>query len=134
MSLTLSDVEAGATISFRSKNPTDQVVWRGTLESRGTFRSIRSYMDPRSYNEAVRQSDATVPSDVTLLNFFLITVDNQSTDPQIMVFAEEWIKDGSLIEIALAKQITIRVDDPNNDTQRILATLAEAGYSSTILS
>lgn len=123
----------GSVISFRSKNPNDTTVWQGTLESIGTYRSIRSYLNPQSYNEAVRQSDPTVSSDVTDLTYFLITVDNQATQPTTMVFADEWVEPGSLNEVALGNQVTIRVSDPLNNTQTILSLLASAGYASKVV-
>jgi hypothetical protein len=89
-------------------------------------------MDPRSYNERVRQVDPSVSSDITTLSYFLLTVDNQSTAPQTLVFAEEWLVDGSLVEVALAKQITLVVDDPSNDPQKLYAVLSEAGYGFTV--
>ena len=129
----LKDITNGETISFRSKDPSDLVDWRGTLESTGTFRSVRGYGDPRAQNERVRQVDPTVPSDVTELNFFLITVDNKSSAPQIYLFAEEWIVPGSLQKVALASQVSVRIDDPFSDPVKILGILAEHGYSSKII-
>ncbi len=132
---TIKDIEPGSTITFKSKNATDLVTWRGTLESSGTYRSIKGYMsDPRAYNEAARQTDPSIPSDITELHYFLITVDNNATSPQIVVFAEEWILPGSLVKIDLAKQVTLKIDDPLNDTQKILSLLAEGGYTASIVS
>ena len=133
MVTSVKEVDEGSTISFRSKNVVDTVIWKGVLESVGTYRSIRGYMNPASYNEAVRQVDPTVPSDVTLLTYFLITVDNDATEPTIQAFAQEWIEAGSLTVLDLGSKVTIQVDDPLNDSQRILSLLASAGYASKIL-
>jgi len=130
----IKDVDEGAMISFRSKNANDTNLWVGTLESVGTYRSIRAYMNPASYNEAVRQVDATVSSDVTTLTYFLITVDNDATEPTMQVFADEWIEAGSLTVVNPGNKVTIVVDDPNNNPQAILSLLASGGYASKITS
>lgn len=124
----------GAVISFRSKDPTDTTNWIGTLESVGTYRSIRPYGDPRARNESVRQTDPSIPSDVTVLTYFLITVENNSTQPTTMLFADEWIEAGSLNEVLLGNQVKILVDDPGNNTQQILSILANAGYACRVIS
>lgn len=131
---TIRDITEGTVITFRSKNPNNLVVYKGTLESIGTYRSIRSYMDPRSENEAVRQVDSSVSSDVTTLLYFLITVDNDATNPTTVVFANEWITPGSLNVVSLGNQVKLLIDDPNNDTQAILALLANAGYACKVIS
>ena len=133
MSLTsINDVTPGASISFRSKNPNDLVVWTGTLLSVGVYLSIRPYMDPTSYNEAVRQSDPSVSSDVTTLTYFLIQVDNNASEPDIQAFADEWITSGSLVVTTLGKSWTLVVQDPNNNVNPILSLLANAGYAVTV--
>ena len=132
--LSIKDIVEGTVITFRSKNANDTVGWRGTLESIGTYRSIIGHGNPAAYNEAVRQSDSTVPSDLTSLTYFLITVDNDANSPTMQLFANEWIEPGSLHQIALGNQVTIKIDDPNNNTQAILSLLANAGYACKIIS
>lgn len=133
MTTSIDTITPGAVITFRSKNVNDTVVWRGTLESKGTYRSILPYGDPRAYNEAVRQNDPSVTSDVTLLSYFLITVDNSGTTPTVQAFAQEWIEDGSLNEITVGNKVKLIVDDELSNPQRILSILANAGYSAKIL-
>jgi hypothetical protein len=130
----IRDITEGQVISFRSKNVNDPVFWQGTLELIGTYRAIQDRINPAAYNEAVRQSDPTVPSDLSLLTYFVITVDNSSTSPTMQVFAQEWITPGSLNVIALGNQVKLLVDDPNNNTQTILSLLASAGYFCKVIS
>jgi hypothetical protein len=130
----IRDITEGSVITFRSKNPNNTAVLRGTLESIGTYRSIRAYMDPRSENEAVRQVDSSVSSDVTTLLYFLVTIDNDATNPTVIAFANEWIEPGSLNVVSLGNQVKILIDDPNNDVQAILSLLANAGYACKIIS
>ena len=130
----IRDVQEGSVVSFRSKNPNDLVFWKGTLESIGTYRSIIGLGNPAPYNEAVRQSDPSVSSDLTNLTYFTITVDNDSSNPTTQVFANEWIQPGSLHQVALGNQITVKIDDPKNNTQAILSLLAGAGYACKVLS
>lgn len=132
--LTVKDIAEGSSISFRSKNASDTTDWVGTLEIPvGTYRAIRGYTDPRAYNAGARQVDPTIPSDVSQLTYFLITVDNGAEQPTMQVFAQEWIEPGSLNVLTLGNQVTLMVEDPNNNSQAILSLLASAGYKSQIL-
>ncbi len=133
--LLVKNIEQGKTITFRSKNINDTVLWKGILEIPvGTYAAIRGYMNPQSYNEAVRQSDASVTSDLSLLNYFLITVDNGSENPTTQVFAQEWIAAGSLAILNLGNKVQLQVDDPFSDTLKIVSLLASAGYKTKIIS
>jgi hypothetical protein len=130
----VKDIEPGSMITFRSKNANDPTIWRGTLEiPTGTYKSIRRYGNPAAENQAVRQTDPTVPTDETTLTYFLITVDNDSTEKTERVFAQEWIQAGSLVVINPGNKVTLIVDDPNNDPLMIVSLLASAGYSSRII-
>ncbi len=124
----------GTLISFRSKNANDLVVWQGTLEAVGTYNLIRDYANPAAYNQAVRQTDPSVPNDVTLLTYFLITVDNAASQPIKQIFADEWIQSGSLTQVNLGNFVTLQIQDPFNNSQTILSVLANAGYASKIIS
>ena len=130
----IKDVEVGSIVTFRSKNANDTVVWKGTLEAIGNIRMARAYRDPRAYNEAVRQSDSGVPSDITLLTYFLITVDNDATVPTAQIFADEWITSGSLAVVTAGNKVTIEVSDPLNSPNQILSLLASAGYAAKLVS
>jgi hypothetical protein len=135
MALTsVKEIPEGSLISFKSKKQGDQTVYQGVLESQGTFRSIKSMLNPQPYNEAVRQSDRLVPSDVTLLTYFVITVDNKSEKETMIAFANEWIAEGSLKQVSLGNKVTLTVDDPSNDPHAIVSLLASAGYASKIIS
>jgi hypothetical protein len=129
----IRQITEGALISFRTKNANDTAVWQGTLESIGTFRSIQSIFNPQSYNEAVRQQDASIPSDIKMLTYFTITVSNKSSTATTMVFADEWIQDGSLHELSLGTKVTLVVDDPKNDSQAIVSLLSSVGYACKII-
>lgn len=134
MTMSLDDIEPGTLISFRSKNVNDTVLWQGTLESKGTYRSIKHMFNPKAYNEAVRQSDATVPSDISLLHYFIITVDNSSTEQTTWVHAKEWIQAGSLAVVNLGNKVSLEIQDPLSNVQRIQSILANSGYKSKIIS
>lgn len=131
----VSDIDAGTSISFRSKNANDPTVYEGTLEiAKATYTAIRAWMSPAAYNEAVRQTDATVSSDITTLHYFLITILNDATQPVQAAFAQEWIADGSLSILNLGNQVTVLVDDPQSNSQAIVSLLASAGYACRIVS
>lgn len=131
--MSVSDLDLGTIISFRSKRADDTVLWRGKLIGTGIYEYIRAISNPQPYNEAVRQSDPTVPSDVTLLNYFIIVIDNDASVPTTQVFAEEWLETGSLTVINLNNKVKVQVEDPFNNAQAIVSLLASAGYTSRII-
>ena len=131
----VSSLPPGTTFQFRSKDPDDTTQWIGNLESPiCSYNIARSYMNPAAYNEAVIMVDNTVPSDVTLLNYFILTVANNSEEPTLQVFAQEWILPGSLSVISSVNTVKLIVKDPLNDPQAIVSLLASGGYYSTITS
>ena len=131
----VSSITIGSTITFRSKDPTDTVVWKGTLEtSSASYRAVRGFSNPAQTNERVRQVDPTVPSDYTTLSYFLITVENNASIPTTVAFAEDWIVAGSLQVLTPGTQVKILVDDPANNSQAILSLLASAKYVAKIIS
>ena len=131
----VSSITQGTTITFRSKNPNDTTTWIGVLEMPvGSYKVIKPYLNPAMYNEAVRQADPTVSSDVTALNYFIITVSNNSSTPTEQVFAQEWISPGSLNIVTLGNIVKVNVEDPLNNSQAILSLLANAGYVATLAS
>lgn len=132
MVASIKDVEEGSIVTFRSKNATDLVQWQGVLEATGTYRSIRDRFNPAAYNAGVRQVDSAVPQDVTLLTYFMITINNNSEQSAMMVFADEWIVPGTLNIINMSKQVKITVDDPKDNPQAILSLLASAGYKTKL--
>lgn len=131
--MSVSDLDLGTIISFRSKRADDTVLWRGKLIGTGIYEYIRAISNPQPYNEAVRQSDPTVPSDVTLLNYFIIVIDNDASVPTTQVFAEEWLETGSLTVINLNNKVKVQVEDPFSNAQAIVSLLASAGYTSRII-
>ena len=132
--LSIKDVTPGATIAFRSKRADDLVNWQGTLLGVMIYQAILPYGNPAPYNAAVRQADSSVSSDLTTLTYFLIKVDNDAVVPTTELFADEWIEPGSLIVTTLGNQVTILVQDPENNPQKILSLLASGGYASTVVS
>ena len=133
MTISIDEIPIGSMITFRSKRETDTVVWRGVLEGKVSYLIARGYEDPRSYNEAVRQSEPTIPSDVTLLDYFLVTLDNSAEVKETKAFAQEWIESGTLAIINPGNKVTILVQDPLSNPNQIVSLLASAGYKSKIV-
>jgi hypothetical protein len=127
----LSDTIAiGTSISFRSKSASDTRQLTGVFEGSVSYTVARSYLDPRSYNELIRQSDPTVSSDVTTLSYFLITLESVG----LVLFADEWIANGSLATVDGANFVTIQVTDPHHDNAAILSLLMSGGYFARVVS
>ncbi len=120
----------GQTISYLSKNTNDQVAWEGKLEGLVTAAIAQNFSDVVSYNSAVRLSDPTVSTDLTVLNFFIITLANNTGPVQRYAFAEEWILAGSLSVVSQQVAVSVIVyDSPLSNHSQILTVLRAAGYS-----
>jgi len=132
---TISAALLGKTVTFRSKNTLDEILWTGRFEGLVTAVIAQNYADLVSYNANVRLADTTVSADVTTLNFFIITLANTTGPAQKYAFAEEWILSGSFEVIDQQTQVTVIVyDSPNADHGVILTALRAAGYNCYIAS
>lgn len=123
----------GTMISFRSKNANDTTLWTGTLIGTGIWASYSTAGSQAQYNEAVRQVDPSVPSDYTQLSYFQIVFSNNATKRPAL-FAQEWIADGSLSVISQSTVQTVNVDDPYDDSNRLLNYLRDGGYAAQLSS
>lgn len=139
--MALSDIETtlrntpyGSIISFRSKDPSDTVLWSGTFQSMGTYRSVSNMIQPAAQNEAVRQVDSSVPQDYTTQTFLVITLDNNSSPTTTLAFSLDWITDGSLVVATEVTTVNIQVIDTRNEPQLIIDLLRLSSYQATILS
>jgi len=124
----IKDVPLEARIAFRSKNPKNTVLWSGKLIGISTLSGVRGYGNLQPENEAVRQIDPSVPSDTSLLTYFLLEVHTQGQASKIYAFADQWIKAGTLQILDTVKRVSLIVEDPFNDPQRLVAYLASATY------
>lgn len=122
----------GKKITFTSKSPNDTTVWRGTVEAVGGINFARSIYNPIPYNAAVRKVDPTI-GEVEDLTYFLITLDNNSSEVQTRIFANEWIASNSLTVIDEVAEITIKVYDSENNPAKILALLKAANYKAVLI-
>lgn len=129
----VNDIDLGTIITFRSKNPTDTVLWRGSLLAKVTYDIAKAYENPAAFHQGVRQVDQTVPLDVKDLTYFIIKVDNDQSVATTKIYAQEWILPGSLSVVSVGNKVRLQVDDPKNNTQLILSILANAGYSAKII-
>lgn len=133
----ITDALKGQTVSFLSKRPDDPVLYQGIVEGTVTKNIAMAYFDIQSYNEAVIQADSTVSSDLDDLNFFLLTITNVTTPTgkQVIAFANEWLKAGSLQLLNLSVQHTVLVYDTlDGDPSKIVQLLIDGGYKATIVS
>lgn len=125
----IAATEVGQKITFLSKNATDLIVYEGTLEGWVSPTLAQQYSDIVSYNAAVRLSDTTVSVNVTTLNFFVISLTNNTGPVQRYAFAVEWIVSGSFAVIdPLTKVNVVVYDSPGADPTSILTVLRAAGY------
>ena len=129
----------GKIVTFRSKSATssipgvvDTVIWRGRVEGLVSYQIAKGYMDLVNYQSQIRKVDPSVP-DIEDLDYFLITLDNQSATVQTIVFANEWIEAGSFAVIQDKSKYTIEVyDAPEGDPRDIINVLKTAGYKAVL--
>ena len=116
-------------VSFISKNATDSSSYVGTIMGMVSYAIAGTYGDVVSYNAAVQKADNTV-GNANTLNYFLIALDNGQTQPTIIVFADEWIANGSFDVIQQAAIYTFNIYDiPAKGLAQIQAVLQSSGYN-----
>ena len=119
----------GNQVSFTSKNSTDATSYVGEIVGMISADIAGSYGDITSYNAAVQKADNTVGA-INTLHYFLLKLSNGQTTPSIIVFANEWVADGSFSVVQNAQIYTINVYDmPSNGVSSILSVLRAAGYN-----
>lgn len=130
--VTLTADMIGQTVTFRSKNANDQILYEGTIDQLLSYKAA-SAQDIVSYNAAVRQADPTVSVDLTSLHYFAIRLANTSGAQSVIYFAAEWIVSGSFVMEDLATVVTIEVyDTPSANHNLIVDLLTSGGYQSRI--
>lgn len=128
----LTDAHLGRVVAFYSKADRDATLWRGSVTGRVAYEIASTMMDITAYHAMVQRADATV-SAANLLSYFTIKLDTAATEtPQYRVFAQEWIKDNSLIFVDEATQYTFIVYDTAGDPAAIQRLLAGSGYRSVL--
>jgi hypothetical protein len=132
-SLLVTETAIGQTVTFRSKNPTDPTSYRGIVSGIITYALSGSFgFDSVSYNAAVQRADPTV-GDITILNYFVITLENNQVGTANRLFADEWISPGtfSIIQNATVYKLDV-YDLPQNGLNTLLGVLSAAGYNAVV--
>ena len=129
---TLTSEHLNRVVAFYSKADRDSTLWRGTITGLITYDTAATMMDIVAYHAMVQRVDPTI-SAASRLNYFTLKLDTAQTEaPQFRVFAQQWIRDNSLVFVDQATQYTFVVYDTNNDPDAIQRLLAGAGYRSVL--
>lgn len=131
---TITEEHNGKKVQFRSKSTKDTTVWKGTIHAIATYAVAKVFGDLLAYNRAVQKTDPLV-GEVDTLNYFIITLDNNTGSSQVLAFANEWIQEGTLDIIEEDVNVNVIVYDTSTaDHNNILTILREAGYKAVIKS
>ena len=122
------------TVTFTSKNPTDPTVYKGVISGIITYGLSGNFgFDSVSYNAAVQRADPSVGA-VNTLNYFIITLTNDQSQPTNRLFADEWIAPGSFSVIQNAAVFNFNIYDlPSTGSDQILNVLRAAGYNAVLV-
>ena len=133
-SLLVNESLIGETVTFTSKNPTDATVYKGVISGIISYRlSNRFGFDTLSYNTAVQRADISVGA-IDTLNYFIITLSNDSPQPTDRLFADEWIAPSSFSVIQGATLYNVNIwDVPATGAGQIISVLRAAGYNATLV-
>jgi len=121
------DLTLGNLVTFRSKNATDNVLWKGVISGVINYDMAKLLKkDIVNYQTAVLKTVPTTP-DIKTLTFFLIKLSN--TVEPTKVFATEWIEDGSFVVLDAASSTTITIYEMSElDKVEIVNILKAKGY------
>ena len=130
MSVSLSDVTVGSTISFSSKAPSDNNLYYGIVVGTVTSVIASKYDDITTYNSRIQSSDNTVP-DVTVQEFFLIelleSIDN--TNKYLIPFSQSWINLSTLTIVSSQNTADLTVYGVNStNINDVINLLLSAGF------
>lgn len=129
-SLLVTEAIMGETVTFTSKNPTDPTIYKGIISAIIAYSISGQFgFDSLSYNAAVQRADPTVGT-IDTLNYFIITLTNDQPQPEVRLFANEWIAPGSFSVIQNATVYNFNIYDiPSRGQAAILSVLQAAGYN-----
>ena len=124
----VTDSIRGDKVVFTSVNNKDSVSYSGTIRGIVEYDIAQQYRDIAQYNTDAQKNNSAIPAYQTL-TYFLIRLD----DGTLVVFANEWIQNGSFSIIQDTTIYTIDVYDiPNNGQDSIITILSNAGYKCTV--
>ena len=131
--LDVNDLAVGDTISFTSINPTDNVLWQGTITGICSYDIVQNMRDDLvPYYRAVKKVLHTMEP-IDKLQYFTIRY-NQGEKVGRLIMAKDWIEPSSIQRIILNEYFDIRIYDlPKEDAQTILNLLQAHGFKNSLV-
>lgn len=127
----MTEIVNGTKISFQSKAPNDNNLYKGDVIGIVTSDVASNYFDIHTYQSNVKANDPTI-GDVKTLEFILVQTGDKHG---ILAFAKEWILDETLKIISTTGVGTFEVHGvaDSDEAQNIIDALQAVGYNSTLV-
>ncbi len=129
----LDSLQVGDTITFRSVNPLDNVLWQGTITgicSYDIVQNLRGDLLPY-YREVKKIIHTMLPVDQ--LTYFTLKY-TQGDKSGILVMAKDWIEPSSVQKIVINNYFDIRIYDLDEaQAQTILDLLTANNFKSALV-
>lgn len=126
------DIANGTKISFQSKAPNDNNLYKGEVIGSVTSDVASNYDDIYTYHSNVKAGDPTI-GDVKTLEFLLVQTGEDAHG--ILAFAQEWILAETLKIISTTGVGTFEVHGVADsiEAQNIIDALQAVGYNATLV-
>lgn len=113
----INELASGQIVVFYSKNPDDNVMWKGKIVGTGIGYSIAlQYNDLVSYHINTKKVHQEL-DDVKILSYFLLELDRSITTDayRVRAFAKEWIEEGSFMILDEDQKVTLDIYDISSE-------------------
>ena len=129
----LNELVVGDTISFTSINPTDNVLWQGTITGICSYDIVQNMRDDLvPYYRAVKKVLHTMEP-IDKLQYFTIRY-TQGEKIGRLIMAKDWIEPSSIQKIILNEYFDIRIYDlPKDQAQTIVNLLQANGFKNSLV-
>lgn len=130
----LDTLSVGDTITFRSINPLDNVLWNGTIVGVGTFDVVANMQrDLVPYYQEVKKVKSSMDP-IDKLTFFILNI-YQDGKSSKLIMAKEWILESSVQKIVVNSYFDIRIYDIESDSnaETILTLLRANGFKAGLV-
>lgn len=131
--LNLDTLEVGDTISFRSVNPLDNVLWQGTITGICSYDIVQNLRDDLLpyYREVKKTIHDMLPIDQ--LTYFTLKY-FQGDKVGRLVMAKDWIEPSSVKKIDITNYFDIRIYDLDSaQAQTILELLTSNNFKAALV-
>lgn len=133
--VSVSELQIGQRIQFKTLSDSDNVLYVGTITAIGDYSFARTIADLLPYSQAVLKSNPDLDPLEELTFLRIEMLENSEQPSTVRVFAREWIDISSLKILEAKTSIDIRIYGTTTDqADTIVQLLRSSGYTAKLVS